>query len=112
MMAPEEAIVWLEDDIKEINRDLEDDKISNVYAEEGTEVYKMAISAIKRLKQYHEIGTVEECREAVKKRKGMQVNEIHVDEYFCPACGSENNNGDFGCPKDHYCPVCGQAIYW
>ena len=64
MMTPEEAIVWLEDDIREINRDLEDDKISNVYAEEGTEVYKMAISAIKRLKHYHEIATVEDSKEA------------------------------------------------
>ena len=63
-------------------------------------------------KEYIEIGTVKECREAREKQEGMQVNEIHVDEYFCPACGSENNNGDIGCPGDHYCPVCGQAIYW
>lgn len=67
---------------------------------------------LKMLSEYREIGTVEECREAMEKQKGMQVNEIHVDEYFCPACGSENNNGDFGVPGDHYCPICGQAIYW
>ena len=67
---------------------------------------------LKMLSEYIEIGTVEECREAMGKQKGMQVNEIHVDEYFCPACGSENNNGDFGVPGDHYCPICGQAIYW
>lgn len=67
---------------------------------------------LKMLSEYREIGTVEECREATEKQKGMQVNEIHVDEYFCPACGSENNNGDFGVPGDHYCPICGQAIYW
>ena len=72
----------------------------------------MAITALKEIQQYRKIGTVEECREAVEKQKGMQVNEIHVDEYFCPACGSENNNGDFGVPGDHYCPICGQAIYW
>ena len=71
-----------------------------------------AISALEEIQQYREIGTVKEFREAVKKQKGMQVNEIHVDEYFCPACGSENNNGDFGVPGDHYCPICGQAIYW
>ena len=70
-------------------------------------------SAAKRiLGHYQKIGTVQECREAMEKQKGMQVNEIHVDEYFCPACGSENNNGDFGVPGDHYCPICGQAIYW
>lgn len=73
---------------------------------------EIAISALKEIQKYREIGTVEECREAKEKQKGMQVNEIHVDEYFCPACGSENNNGNIGCPGDHYCPVCGQAIYW
>lgn len=62
--------------------------------------------------EYIAIGTVEECREAVEKQKGMQVNEIHVDEYFCPACGSENNNGNIGCPGDHYCHVCGQRLKW
>lgn len=77
-----------------------------------TVALSMAITALEEIQQYREIGTVEECREAMEKQKGMQVNEIHVDEYFCPACGSENNNGDFGVPGDHYCPICGQAIYW
>ena len=62
------------------------------------------------LKEFSKIGTVEECREAVEKQKGMQVNEIHVDEYFCPACGSENNC-DYGKVHDKYCPICGHAIY-
>ena len=56
-----------------------------------TVALSMAIKALKEIQQYREIGTVEECREAVEKQKGMQVNEIYVDEYFCPACGSENN---------------------
>lgn len=76
------------------------------------ETLEAIIGLITRLKQYQNIGTVKECREAMEKQKGMQANEIHVDEYFCPACGSENNNGDFGVPGDHYCPICGQAIYW
>ena len=69
-----------------------------------------AISALKEIQQYREIGTVEECRKAVEKQKGMQVNEIHVDEYFCPACGSENSCG-YGKVHDKYCPICGHAIY-
>ena len=69
-----------------------------------------AVSALKEIQQYREIGTVEECREATEKQKGMQVNEIHVDEYFCPACGSENNC-DYGKVHDKYCPICGHAIY-
>ena len=68
------------------------------------------ITALKEIQQYRAIGTVEECREAVEKQKGMQVNEIHVDEYFCPACGSENNC-DYGKVHDKYCPICGHAIY-
>lgn len=62
------------------------------------------------LEQYREIGTVEECRRAVEKQKSMKVNKVHVDEYFCPACGSENNC-DYGKVHDKYCPICGHAIY-
>lgn len=61
------------------------------------------------LEQYRAIGTVEECREAVEKRKAMAVNEVHVDEYFCPSCGAENM-AEQGMIGDHYCPNCGQAI--
>ena len=32
---------------------------------------------------------------ALSKQIPMKVNEIHVDEYVCPACGAENLNGDF-----------------
>lgn len=69
-----------------------------------------AIESIKELQQFREIGTVEECREAVEKQKTMKVNEVHVDEYYCPACGSENNC-DYGKVHDKYCPMCGHAIY-
>lgn len=62
------------------------------------------------LDSYKEIGTVEECREAVEKQKPIIVNEVHVDEYFCPACLSENNC-DYGKVHDKYCPMCGHAIY-
>ena len=52
-----------------------------------TVALSMAITALKEIQQYREIGTVEECREAVEKQKSMKVNKVHVDEYFCPACG-------------------------
>ena len=64
----------------------------------------------KELRKYRKIGTVEECREAVEKQISMKIKEIHVDEYFCPACGSENNC-DQGVVGDKYCPMCGYAIY-
>ena len=47
---------------------------------------------------------------ALKKQIPMKVEEIHVDEYFCPACGAENLNGDFKKICYHFCPICGQAI--
>ena len=62
------------------------------------------------LDEYKEIGTVEECREAMEKQRPMMVNEVHVDEYYCPSCGSENC-GEQGEVYDKYCPVCGHAIY-
>lgn len=39
----------------------------------------------------------------------MQIKEIHVDEYYCPACGSENlcNNKVV---EHKFCPNCGQRI--
>ncbi len=57
------------------------------------------------------ITTLTEGIEALEKRIPMKVEEIHVDEYFCPACGAENLNGDFKKICYHFCPMCGQAIY-
>lgn len=49
---------------------------------------------------------------ALDKRLPMEVTDIHVDEYYCPACGSENCCGDGpGMIGDRFCPVCGQALY-
>lgn len=48
---------------------------------------------------------------ALDKRLPMEVTDIHVDEYYCPACGAENNC-DNRIVGDKYCPECGQAIDW
>ena len=57
---------------------------------------------------------IKEAADAIEELSGkqtpMKVTEIHVDEYFCPSCGSENNC-DQGCVQDAYCPVCGQRIW-
>lgn len=56
--------------------------------------------------------TVEEISamiDALRKRLPMHVTYIHCDEYFCPACGSENNC-DQGKVHDKYCPQCGQKF--
>lgn len=79
--------------------------------EEMAEVRDIAISAIKEIQQYREIGTVEECREAVEKQKAKkpEVIDQDFDYYKCPVCGeyiwaTDNIN-------DHkYCLNCGQAV--
>lgn len=68
---------------------------------------------------YKQVGTVEECREAVKKQKPKEptvLKQQHSDSYNCPKCG---RNLILKCGTDwfggqHYksCPNCGQAIQW
>ena len=78
-----------------------------------------AISALKEIQQYREIGTVEECREAVEKQKPMKP-KIHKDRfsntYNCPKCSyvliHRDETGWFCGQHYKFCPECGQAIRW
>lgn len=83
-MTLEETIIWLKDDIKEINRDLANEEFSSTYAEEGIKVYEMAISAIKEVQQYREIGTVEQCKEMNSIISRVERNELAkiIDEWI------------------------------
>lgn len=73
------------------------------YLEKKT-VFAMAISALKEIQKYREIGTVEECREAMEKQKPkapkdsikikpvIDENGAYVDAdvtvyLLCPNCG-------------------------
>ena len=86
---------------------------------EGNCEYDAAIIALKEVQRYREIGTVEECREAVEKQKPKEptvLKQQHSDFYNCPKCG---RNLILKCGTDwfggqHYksCPNCGQAIQW
>ena len=72
------------------------------------EALEMAITALKEVQQYREIGTVEECREAREKQTPNKPKDgLYGHGYF--ACGSCKNplDGD-----ESYCPQCGQAIRW
>ena len=97
------------------------ENISIAYQEKA---YEMAISALKEIQQYREIGTVEECREAVEKQKpkkpkdSLKINPVidgngaYVDAdmtvyLLCPNCG-EMIGIDESCDK--FCRECGQAI--
>ena len=113
-MKPEEAILMMRNRI---------DTASEI-AGKGTdgkafEDMEMAISALKELQQYREIGTVEECREAVEKQKPKEIyhqkwNGIDGVPYdLCPTC--ENNlctTGVFARNKMNYCEKCGQKLCW
>ena len=83
------------------------------------ESLEMAITALKEVQKYREIGTVEECREAVEKQKAKKPDyegdgyddcgEIVYDTWICPNCGKryEVDYDDY-----KHCPNCGQAIQW
>ena len=110
-MTPEEAIEALEH--------MTTLRVHPTYGwQEMSEVRDMAISALKEIQQYREIGTVEECREAVEKQKpktpdyegdGYADGYMVYDTWICPNCGKqyEVDYDDY----DH-CPKCGQAIQW
>lgn len=109
------------------------------YGESGIickEVAIVAISALKEIQQYREIGTVEECREAREKQilkrpvwkegrsvickdyadRHGEVEENKWAAWVCPNCGwfvgeqyiSRRHNQN----KSNYCSRCGQAIQW
>lgn len=71
------------------------------------------ITALKEIRKYREIGTVEECREAVEKQKAKkpEVIDQDFDYYKCPVCGeyiwATDNIND-----RKYCLNCGQAMQW
>ena len=45
------------------------------------------------------------------KERTYTVTDIHVDEYYCPACGAEipHDHEDKG---DNYCRECGAKLDW
>lgn len=94
------------------------------YREGTMTALDMAISALKEIQQYREIGTVEEFRDAVEKQKPkapkdslkitpvIDKNGAYVDadttvHLLCPNCG-EIVGIDENC--DRFCRECGRAI--
>lgn len=66
------------------------------------EAVDTAIKALEEVQQYRQIGTVEECREAVEKQTAIS-REIIEGKYFCPKCHNLM-------PYPGYCG-CGQKVY-
>ena len=74
-----------------------------------------AISALKEIKQYREIGTVQECREAVEKQNPKKPKEIlrhrgGFEMHHCPNCDTHYQTDNRYTIKDNYCPVCGKLL--
>ncbi len=100
-------------------RDFENNNdLALAYRIKRQKAMEAAISALKEIQQYQEIGTVEECRES---REKQIPKECVVDScpdhthYKCPSCGqiqmSTYANGfpRLGRIKKH-CENCGQAL--
>ena len=134
-MTENEAIKYIQRDIYFINKMIEHDKRFDPKADisrylESKTVYEMAITALKEIGKYNDcklclvpadviskqcceldeykgIGTVEECREAVEKRRSKKPvlrNDNGKLRKSCPVCGC------FFSPLSRSCPKCGQAI--
>ena len=89
-----------------------------VYPEPEDYVIEEAIKALKEIQQYREIGTVEECREAVEKQAAERIN-YETNAVFnngfgyyrigkCPICNSCYNSND----EIKYCSKCGKKLDW
>ena len=71
---------------------------------------KLLPGAMEKLAAYENTGLTPEQIMGLKERDtAMEINEIHVDEYYCPVCGAENNC-DQGVVEDNFCPRCGQRL--
>lgn len=79
---------------------------------------KLSVKALEEIEQYRAIGTVEECREAVERRKAKRPDYEGdgeadgypvYDTWICPHCGEhyEIEYEEYKC-----CPKCGQEIDW
>lgn len=76
-------------------------------------------NALEEIQKYREIGTVEECREAMEKQVPRKPDyegdgyddkgKLVYDIWSCPCCGKryEVDYDDY-----EHCPKCGQAIDW
>lgn len=106
--------------IKELETSIDLAKMCTQNYERKNEIqgYGIAIKALEEVQQYHQIGTVEECREAVEKQTakkpdyegdGFSDGQLVYDTWICPCCGKHY---EVDCDRYYYCQNCGQHIDW
>lgn len=78
----------------------------------SSDLMKILNSDSEELKQYKEVGTVEECRGAVERMKPKKPIELDQwGEYWkCPTC-EKYAVDNFGC-KYKFCRECGTKFDW
>ena len=79
------------------------------HAGDVNEALEIAKQALKEIQQYREIGTVEECREAVEKQKPKKPHR-NYSKFHGLWCKCGWYLGEKQCLDIKYCPNCGQAI--
>ena len=85
------------------------EKLYNGIFSDRLDCIDYAISALKEVQQYREIGTVEECREAVEKQKPKKPHR-NYKKFSGLWCKCGWYLGQKQCLDIKYCPNCGQAI--
>ena len=70
------------------------------------EAQDMAINALEEVQKYREIGTVEECREAVEKQKPHKWERGIENDVRCPFCGAMTTKTY----EHRYCSSCGHGL--
>lgn len=101
-MTKQEAIEILEE-VKEL------DDTMYAYNPAYMNALDMAIEALEEVRQYREIGTMEECREAVEKQKPNKPHR-NYKKFSGLWCKCGWYLGQKQCLDIKYCPNCGQAI--
>ena len=92
-----------------------------------TSMCRDIIPKLELLAAYEQIGTVEECQEALERQKAEKPrkktkwyknknHDLYTDKYYCPHCGElfllADEKGFYGGTMTDYCSDCGQAIDW
>ena len=78
----------------------------------AVEHYTCAAEALKKVRQYMAIGTVEECQEAMEKQKAKKPVKDEHNHECCPSCGWIVYRDEYGGRYLPHCENCGQAIDW
>ena len=115
-MTENEIIDFLEDEINGLEEQKNGDMgeiaaevFKEINGDERIKVFRTAITVLKEIQQYREIGTVEECRVAVEKQKPKKPHR-NYKKFSGLWCKCGWYLGQKQCLDIKYCPNCGQAI--